>query len=115
MPPSVRHGVRGQTCEFGIGLDDRDDLVADAVLLELREDVTWAWSRDGFVGIARSSKDRFGLRDRGVRAREPVGIRAPLGDLIRNDDLQKAEQHLEVRGLPLNGLIEVRWDRDGVT
>ncbi len=64
----IRYAVRREMREFRIGLDDRGDLVADAILQE-----------------------------------------------IRNDDLQKAEQRLEVRGLPLNGLIEVRWDRDGVT
>jgi hypothetical protein len=112
---SVRHGVRGQTCEFGIGLDDRGDLVADAVLQELREDIEGPRRSEGLVGIARTGKDRFGLRDRGVRACEPIGVRPSLGDLVRNDDLEETEQDLEVRGLPVDGLIEVRWDRDGLT
>ncbi len=111
----IRYAVRREMREFRIGLDDRGDLVADAILQELREDVKGPRRSERLVGIARTGKERLGLRDRGVRACEPVGIRAPLGDLIRNDDLQKAEQRLEVRGLPLNGLIEVRWDRDGVT
>src|SRR5579871_496932 len=101
--------------EFRIGLDDRGDLVADAVLLELREDVTLAWSRDGFVGIARSDKDRLGFCDSGARACEPIGVRPSLGDLVRNDDLEEAEQYLEMRGLALDGLIEMRWDRHGLT
>ena len=78
----IRHTVWRQTRAVGIGLDDRGDLVANAILLELREDVTGPRRDDGLVGIASAGENYRGLCDRSIRAREPVSVCPSLCDLI---------------------------------
>ena len=108
----VDYGRRRKRSEIVIDLQYGGDRIPNPLFLQPAEDMVRVWRIHRLIGIRSVAKNGLTTGYLPSRAGKPVERGRPCCLCIIEEDLQQAEQDLEMTCTPLDSFIELRGHRD---